>query len=118
MSEPGQEIIYYLDHMVAQPGRAKELLRFYMSDYVPQAKRRGLTLVHRWVTPPLWLKEQSNELFVIWSVQGAQAWWDATRQRRADPSFLGFWEEAQPMIVDRRRLFLSEVDDVNSLNDV
>ena len=118
MSETGQETIYYLDHLVAHPGRAEELLRFYMSDYAPQAKGRGLTLVHRWVTPPLWLREQSNELFVIWSVQGAQAWWDVTRHRRADPSFLGFWAEAQPMIVSRRRLFLSHVDDVDSLNHV
>ncbi len=118
MSVPGQEPIYYLDHLVAQPGRAEDLLRFYMSDYAPRARERGLTLVHRWVTPPLWLREQSNELFVAWSVQGAQAWWDVTRQRRADPSFLAFWEKAEPMIVSRRRLFLSDVNDVTALCDV
>ena len=118
MSEAGRETIYYLDHLVAQPGCAQALLQFYMSDYAPQARMRGMTLVHRWVTPPVWLKEQSNELFIVWSVEGAQAWWDATRLRRADPTFLGFWQEAKPMIVSRRRLFLSAVDDVDSLCDV
>jgi len=118
MSEAGRETIYYLDHMVAVPGRAEELLEFYMAAYAPQARSRGMALVHRWVTPPLWLKEQSNELFVIWAVQGAEAWWSATRSRRADPSFLVFWEQAKPMIAHRRRLFLSDVADVESLCNV
>jgi len=118
MSEKGRETIFYLDHMVAQPGCAQALLQFYMSDYVPQAKTRGMTLVHQWVTPPLWLKKQSNELFITWSVEGVQAWWNATRLRRADPSFLRFWEDAKPMIVSRRRLFLSDVNDVEGLCDV
>jgi hypothetical protein len=118
MSETGQETIYYLDHLVAQPGRAQALLQFYMSDYAPQARTRGMTLVHRWVTPPLWLREQSNELFIVWSVEGTQAWWNATRLRRADPSFLDFWEDAKPMIVSRRRIFLSDVNDVDALCNV
>jgi len=118
MGEPGAETIYYLDHIVAQPGQGKALLDLYMTSYVPKAKSRGMVLAHRWVTPPLWLEGQSNELFIIWTVQGVAAWWAATRMRRKDPDLISFWAEALPLIAKRQRLYLSDVDDVASLCSV
>ena len=77
-----------------------------------------MTLVHRWVTPPLWLKEQSNELFVNLGGprRGGVVDGDAQPTRRS--VFPGFLEQAKPMIAYRRRLFLSDVADVESLCNV
>ena len=85
MSGEHDETIYILDEMTAKPGQAEALLAAYMEKYAPAARERGMILVHRWVTPPLWLKEQSNTLYVIWTVQGAKAWWQMSFLGRRDP---------------------------------
>jgi hypothetical protein len=112
------ETIYILDEMTAKPGQAEALLAAYMADYVPAARERGMTLIHRWVTPPLWLKAQSNTLHVIWTVQGAKSWWRMSFIGRRDPAVAGWWENAAPMIESRRRCFLADADDLESLADV
>jgi hypothetical protein len=116
MSEPaGNETIYILDQVTPKPGQAEAFLAAYMEKYAPAARARGMTLVHRWVAPPMWLKEQSNTLFIIWTVQGARAWWQMSFLGRRDPAVSGFWEEIEPMIEKRHRSFLSDVADVESL---
>ena len=115
MGQAGIETIYYMDRIVAKPGQAEALLNFYMKSYVPKAQSRGMALAHCWVSPPVWLKEQSNELYIIWTVNGVNAWWNATRMRRNNPDLIQFWDEALPMIASRQRLFLSDVNDVESL---
>ena len=112
------ETIFILDEVTAKPGRARDFLAAYMERYAPAARERGMTLVHRWVAPPMWLKEQSNSLFIIWSVQGARAWWQMSFLGRRDPAVSGFWEETRPMIEKRHRCFLSDVADVESLCNV
>jgi hypothetical protein len=112
------ETIYILDEMTAKPGQAEALLAAYMEKYAPAARERGMILVHRWVTPPLWLKEQSNTLYVIWTVQGAKAWWQMSFLGRRDHAVAGWWEEAAPMIESRRRCFLGDVADLGSFSNV
>ena len=67
-----KETIYILDQITAKPGKAKELLAAYMERYAPAAKEeRGMTLVSRWITPPMWMNEQDdqgNTLFITWSI--------------------------------------------------
>ncbi len=118
MSEPGKETIYFLDQVKPKPGLAQAFLDLYMEKYAPAARDRGMTLVHRWVAPPMWLKEQSNTLYIIWTVQGARAWWQASFLGRRNPQVSGFWEEVAPMIESRHRSFLSDVADVESLCNV
>jgi hypothetical protein len=118
MSEAGKETIYYLDQITPKPGLAQAVLDLYMTKYVPAAQERGMTLVHRWVAPPMWLKEQSNTLYIIWTVQGARAWWQASYFGRRNPEVAGFWEALEPMLVSRHRSFLSDVADVESLCNV
>jgi hypothetical protein len=119
MSEPEHnETIYILDEVTVKPGRAEEFLAAYMEKYAPKARARGMTLVHRWMTPPLWLKEQSNTLYIIWTVQGAKAWWQMSFLGRRDPAVFGWWEEAEAMIVTRRHCFLSDIAELESLANV
>ena len=91
------ETIYILDQVTVKPGRAQDFLADYMERYAPAARARGMTLVHRWVTPPMWLREQSNTLHIIWTVQGAPAWWSMSHQGRRNPAVRGFWESVEPL---------------------
>lgn len=114
----GQGTIYILDQITPKPGRAKEVFDLYMEKYAPKARERGMTLVHRLVAPPMWLKEQSNTLFIMWTVQGAGAWWRMSHIGRRDPTVAGFWKEIEPLIENRHRCFPSDVADMESLGNV
>jgi len=113
-----QETIFIVDQVIPKPGQAKAFLDTYMARYAPAARERGMTLVHQWVSPPMWLDEQSNTLTIIWTVQGAPAWWNMSFHGRRNPEVAGFWESIEPMIVSRRRSFSAEVADLESLADV
>ncbi len=112
------ETIYILDQVTPKPGQAQAFLAAYMERYAPAALERGMTLVNRLVSPPMWLKEQSNTLQITWSVKGAGAWWAMSHQGRRNPAVKEFWESVQPMIVTRHRSFLSDVADVESICNV
>jgi hypothetical protein len=112
------ETIYIVDQVTTKPGKAQEFLDIYMADYAPGARERGMTLVHRWVSPPMWLKEQSNTLHIIWSVQGAKAWWAMSHGSRRITAVKEFWENIKPLIESRHRSFSSDVADVESICNV
>ena len=119
MSEPGRETIYILDQVTAKPGQAQAFLAAYMERYAPAASaERGMTLVHRWISPPMWLEEESNTLFITWSVQGAKAWWGMSFHSRRNPAVAEFWASVEPLVEKRHRSFLSDVADVESLCNV
>jgi hypothetical protein len=117
-----KETIYIQDQITAKPGKAKDVLAAYMERYAPAAKEeRGMTLVSRLITPPMWLNEeddQGNTLFITWSVQGAPAWWGMSFHSRRDPKVAEFWKSIEPLIETRHRSFLSDIADVESLCDV
>jgi hypothetical protein len=113
-----RETIFIVDRITPKPGQAKAFLDIYMARYAPAARERGMTLVHRWVSPPMWLDEQSNTLTIVWTVQGAPAWWNMSFHGRRDPAVSGFWESIEPMIVSRHRGFSAEAADLESLADV
>jgi len=112
------ETIYILDQITPKAGRAEEFLKAYMARYAPGAAARGMKHEFTWVGPPMWLENQPNTLFVIWSVQGAPAWWAMEHQARRDPSVIDWWRDADAMVETRRRSFLSNVSDVASLTNV
>jgi hypothetical protein len=117
-----KETIYIQDQITAKPGKAKELLAAYMERYAPAAKEeRGMTLVSRWITPPMWMNaedDQGNTLFITWSVQGAPAWWGMSHMGRRTPKVAEFWQSIEPLIEKRHRCFLSDIADVESLCNV
>jgi hypothetical protein len=120
MSQPEhKETIYILDQVTAKPGQAKAFLEAYMERYAPAAKQdRGMTLLHRWISPPMWLEDEGNTLFIIWTVQGAPAWWNMSFHGRRNPAVAEFWKSIEPLIETRHRSFLSDIADVESLCNV
>ncbi len=113
-----KETIYVVDQITPKVGQAKAFLDAYMAKYAPAARERGMTLVHRWISPPMWLEEQTNTLTIIWSVQGAPAWWHMSHLGRRNPDVAGFWKAVAPMIENRHRSFSSAVEDVEGLANV
>lgn len=111
--------IFVVDRLEAKPGLGETLFRRYMAEYAPVATARGFTLVHRWVSPPVWLgANQSNSLTFVWSVDGVAGYWDYVRQARTDPGSGDWWLEIAPLVIERTRTVASEMTDMESLADV
>lgn len=112
------ETIYLMDRITPKAGQAEAFLKAYMERYAPNARARGLKHEFTWITPPMWLDNQPNTLFIIWSVKGAPAWWAMEQSARRDPAILDWWRDADAMIESRHRCFLGNVSDIASLTNV
>lgn len=112
------ETIYVVDQVVARPGQARAFLKAYRERYAPGAQARGLVLERVLVSPPMWLEDQSNTLTITWTLQGVPAWWQMSSQARPDPAVAVWWAEVDDMVVSRKRLFMSAVEDVEVLSHV
>jgi len=111
--------IYVVDDVQAKPGLGEAFLEAYMNRYAPGARARGLTLVHRLVSPPVWLREQSNRLMFVWTAAGAAGVWASKFAGRTDPELAAWWEnEAAPYVESRSRSIFSEPADIGALVDV
>ena len=111
--------VYLIDQVTPKPGLAQAFVQAWRERYVPGAQARGMRLEHIWVTPPLWLEDQSNTLTIIWSVRGAEGFWSMSYQGRQDPSLQDWWwNEAAPMIESRQRHVASDVADLAKLGAV
>lgn len=111
--------IFIIDRIQARPGAGEALLERYINEYVPVAQKRGFTLIHRWVAPPVWLTgNQTNVLTFVWSVEGTANYWEYQRQARTDPGSGDWWHEIEPLIVERTRSVAGEPADLERLANV
>jgi len=102
-----------VDQITVKPGQGRAFLQAYMERYVPGAQARGLELEQRWVTPPLWLEQQSNTLVFVWSLRGAQGFWAMSLQGRLDPAVQDWWwSEAQALVESRQRYIVGDAADL------
>lgn len=113
------ELVYVIDEIVAKPGKGKAFYDAYTQRYVPGAVDRGMTLVHRFVEPAMWLPEGMNRLFFIWSQSDPGAVWGAKQRARLDPEVTRWWEEdAASLIESRQRYTVAGVDALERLDNV
>jgi len=101
-------LIYLLDIYQVKPGQLRALQAAFEARYLPSARRRGLTLIGQWVTPPLELAEQGNELLVLWSLPDEQAFWPMRLGSGTDPEVGAWWREADSLVLRRERRFLAD----------
>lgn len=113
MSERGP--IYIVDQITPLPGQGEAYLKAYMERYVGPAKERGMTLEHSWVAPPLWLKDQSNTLFFVWTVEKPEAVWMMNIGARANPSVMEWWDEAEKMTASRHRYIMTDPSKIEAV---
>src|SRR4051812_46085065 len=111
MSTAGQEKIYIVDQITPKPGYGEAFLKAYMERYAQSARER-MTHEFTWVAPPMWLKDQSNTLYIIWSVNGSGQWWGMSQQSRGIDEVTDWWKAADDMVDSRDRIFVSDVSDI------
>ena len=98
-------MIHILDEISVRPGMAAAYEAAYREAYFPLAEKRGMTLQNAWMTPPAPMPDKPNSLLFLWSVPDAPAWW-RMRYGGFDPQVSAFWETTEPMVLERRRVFL------------
>jgi len=103
-------VIWVLDRYAAKPGRIRELQSGFEKRYLPGARERGLTLVGQWISPPLELPEQGNELYVLWSLPDEKAFWQMRFASGEDPEVLAWWRHADQLVDARERKFLGAAE--------
>jgi hypothetical protein len=110
--------VYVIDRVVTQPGRGRQFIDSYLTEYAPSARERGMTLRDILVSPPIWFTDQTNTVTITWSLPSARAWWEMTWKGRPD-STLGKWStDISRLVVERTRSVAASADDVDGLCDV
>ena len=110
--------VYVIDRVVAQPGRGREFVDRYLTEYAPGARERGMTLRDILVSPPVWLTDRANIVTVTWQLPSARAWWEMTWKGRPDAKIGLWWADVEQLISARSRSVAAAADDIDGLCDV
>ncbi len=111
-------LVYVVDRVVTQPGRAKDFIDCYLTEYAPGARERGMSLRDILVSPPIWFTDQTNTVTITWTLPDAQAWWEMTWKGRPDATVGQWWNGVTGLIAERSRSVAAAPDDVDGLCDV
>lgn len=91
MTEP----ILRLDEITAVPGQRNALLARFDTEYVPQARERGMELTD--------VSGSGDALTLQWAMPDVAGFWRTRRKAMADPSVVRFWADVTPLIATRSR---------------
>nr|WP_116339807.1 hypothetical protein [Cupriavidus taiwanensis] len=94
-------MIHVLDEIVLAPGHLAAVLDLLESRYLPGSAARGLTLLQRWVSPPVALADAPNTLWLLWQVPDAPAYY--AMRAGIDGPALAFWSTLGSLCQSRRR---------------
>ena len=109
MSAPAAPV-YVLDEVELRAGvDADVFLSALDARYRPGAERRGMTLRHRWVTPPETPPGVGATVLLVWSVSGVAGFW-TMRSQNAAPEVADWWRECEALCVRRTRRFAVDAD--------
>jgi hypothetical protein len=104
-----QRIIHVLDEIVLDADRLPAVLALLDERYLPGCAPRGLTLLNRWVSPPVAVADAPNTLWLLWQVPGVYAYYSMRSLAGAD--VLGFWSAVDALCRLRRRHVMSCADE-------
>jgi hypothetical protein len=99
-------MIYVLDEIVLDPGHAPEVLALLQRSYRPNSEARGMTLLHRWISPPVAIEGVSNTLRLLWQVADAPAYY--AMRASIDASSMAVWPEVDALCETRHRHVMSD----------
>jgi hypothetical protein len=100
-------VYYILDEFTVRPGRLADVEARVEHGYVPGARARGMTLVHR-LASTVERHDTPNELLYLWSVPDAASYWAMRSQANRDPLVATFWAELDADLVRRTRRVLGD----------
>lgn len=105
-------MIHVLDEIVLAPERLQPVLNaLEASGYRAATEQRGLTLLHRWVSPPVARPGEPNTLWLLWRVEGSDnafAYYVARSQQGAEVG--AFWNQVAELAQSRRRHVLADTE--------
>ncbi|MCH2173168.1 hypothetical protein MK489_20505 [Myxococcota bacterium] len=99
--------IFVLDQIRLHPGKLGEFREKLAREYIPAARGRGLQLVDSWLTPPLELEDDGNDLVLLWSLEDLGAFWKMRSLQGADPEGARWWEGTGAWVASRSRKFMT-----------
>lgn len=101
-------MIQILDEITLAAARVPDVLTMLHDRYLPSHAARGLTLVGRWVSPPVAIPGHANRLWLCWRVDDAPAYYRMRASANADVA--GFWAAVDALCESRRRHVMTDAD--------
>jgi len=94
--------VHILDEIVLEPGNIEPVLQLLEDEYLPGlVARQTLSLLQRWVSPPVQVDAQSNTLWLLWEVSDLYGYY--TMRGTAGEGVLRFWAAVDGLCLQRRR---------------
>lgn len=94
-------MIHILDEIILPPEHIADVLTGLERGYLPKAAERGLTLLQRWVSPPVSIPGESNRLWLLWQVP--DVWGYYGMRSSAGPEVIEFWSTVDGLCQQRHR---------------
>ena len=101
-------MIQILDEILLDPEQIPALLALLDQRYLPQAARRGLSLLQRWVSPPVAVPGELNRLWLLWQVP--DVWGYYAMRSGAGAEVVAFWGAVDDLCRHRRRHVLGDAE--------
>lgn len=101
-------MIRILDEIFLDPEQIPALLTLLEERYLPQAASRGLTLLQRWVSPPVAVPGELNRLWLLWQVP--DVWGYYAMRSGAGSEVAEFWGEVDDLCRRRQRHVLGDAE--------
>lgn len=117
-AETSSEKVYIVDTYVPAVGDGKAFLDEYMEFLKPLEEAVGMTHVNTTVAPPIWLKDDSNTIQIVWTVDdiAVGAW--ATTPTRYNPEYIEWFAKIRKRVVSRDRSYYASEEYMEVLNNV
>lgn len=106
--------VYILDELELRPGMLSSFRAALEKQYLPGAEKRGMQLVHTWVTPPVELETGGSRVVLVWRLDGVPGFW-AMRSQNSRPEIAQWWQTCDEFVVSRTRRFAVEADSMARL---
>ncbi|MDH4608467.1 hypothetical protein [Pseudomonas sp. BN102] len=101
-------MIQILDEILLDPKQIPTVLALLDERYMPQTAARGLTLLQRWVSPPVAIPGEHNRLWLLWQVP--DVWGYYGMRISAGTEVLEFWGFVDKVCEHRARHVLGSAD--------
>ncbi len=108
-----------IDRFVTRPGEGEAFLAYFTQKHAESFPDCGLTNPRTLVFPPVWLKDSSNEIDIIWDFHGSNAFWGVyNSSTRFDPETIAFWKDINSRVESHDRLFCGDAEKLEAMNHV
>ncbi|GAB3625919.1 hypothetical protein PTE30175_01083 [Pandoraea terrae] len=101
-------MIHVLDEIVVDAKHISAVLSLLQEHYLGTSAARGLTLLNRWVSPPVGVPDAPNTLWLLWQLPGVMAYYGM--RGAAGPEVIAFWSAVDGLCHRRCRHVLTDAD--------